>query len=169
MMTKQSKQFIVALNLVLLTAMILACPSIASNSSANDNFVVQTTKGKIEGSRRPNGGAEFLGIPYAQPPVGNLRWHEPVPIEPWSGVRSATKFGAPCSQPVLGDWNRHDSETSNEDCLFLNVITPTWPAKERLPVMFWIHGGANAGGTASSLLYKDGTLVSHGVILVTIN
>jgi para-nitrobenzyl esterase len=128
-----------------------------------------TNKGKIEGNQRSGGGAEFLGIPYAKPPVGNLRWREPVPMEPWLDVRKTTKFGSPCSQPVLGDWNRRDAETSNEDCLFLNVITPTWPIRERLPVMFWIHGGANTGGTASSTLYKDGTLVNHGVILVTIN
>jgi para-nitrobenzyl esterase len=78
-------------------------------------------------------------------------------------------FGAPCAQSVLGDWNKRDSETSSEDCLFLNVITPQWPSKSRLPVMVWIHGGANAGGTASSDLYKDGTLVQHGVLLVTLN
>ena len=145
------------------------CTSFASHSRSSNDLIVQTKTGKIEGSRRANGGAEFLGIPYAQPPVGNLRWREPAPLQPWSDTRKATKFGAPCAQPVLGDWNRHDSETSSEDCLFLNVITPSWPASDRLPVMFWIHGGANAGGTASSQLYKDGTLVSHGVILVTIN
>ena len=84
-------------------------------------------------------------------------------------MREATAFGAPCAQPVLGDWNRHDSETSKEDCLFLNVMAPAWPPKAPLPVMFWIHGGANAGGTASSPRYKDGTLIQHGVVLVTVN
>ncbi len=136
---------------------------------ATDDLVITTGTGKIRGVARHSGGAEFLGVPYSQAPVGNLRWHEPLPMNPWSGVRDATAFGAPCAQPVLGDWNKHDSETSKEDCLFLNVITPTWPSKTRLPVMFWIHGGANAGGTASSSLYKDGTLANHGVILVTIN
>jgi para-nitrobenzyl esterase len=70
---------------------------------------------------------------------------------------------------VLGDWNRHDSETSKEDCLFLNVMTPELNPQKPSPVMVWLHGGANAGGTASSLLYKDGTLVQHGVLLVTVN
>jgi len=133
------------------------------------NLVVDTTSGKLRGVSRPTGGAEFLGIPYAQLPVGDLRWHEPLPAQSWSGVREATTFGAPCAQAILGDWNRHDSETSKEDCLYLNVVTPSWPLKAPLPVMFWIHGGANAGGTASSALYKDGTLVQHGVILVTVN
>ncbi|HEY9501996.1 MAG TPA: carboxylesterase family protein, partial [Pyrinomonadaceae bacterium] len=93
----------------------------------------------------------------------------PMPVHPWSDIKETTSFGAPCAQAILGDWNRRDSETSKEDCLYLNVITPTWKSPTPLPVMFWIHGGANAGGTASSSLYKDGTLVQHGVILVTAN
>jgi|SRR6266404_2374533 len=153
-----------------LAAVSLLCPvRTALSLPAVDNLVVDTTSGKLRGVLRPTGGAEFLGIPYAQPPVGDMRWHEPLPAQSWSGVREATTFGAPCAQPILGDWNRHDSETSKEDCLYLNVITPSWPLKSPLPVMFWIHGGANAGGTASSPLYKDGTLVQHGVILVTVN
>jgi len=133
------------------------------------SLIVATTAGQIQGISRHGGGAEFLGIPYAEPPIGDLRWHEPVPAKPWTGVLNATKFGAPCSQPDLGDWNRHDAEIGKEDCLFLNVIAPEWPITKPLPVMFWIHGGANEGGTASSALYKDGTLVNHGVILVTVN
>ncbi len=135
----------------------------------NDGFVVSTSAGRLQGVARASGGAEFLGIPYAQPPVGYLRWHEPVEMKPWSGVRDTSTFGTPCAQPILGDWNKHDAENSKEDCLFLNVITPAWPPKSKLPVMLWIHGGANAGGTASSALYKDGTLVQHGIVLVTVN
>src|SRR6266498_2645929 len=138
-------------------------------ASGNETFVVKTSAGQIRGIARVSGGAEFLGIPYAQPPVGNMRWHEPVDVKPWSGVRDASTFGAPCAQSILGDWNKHDAETSKEDCLFLNVITPVWPPKTPLPVMVWFHGGANAGGTASSPLYKDGTLVQHGIVLVTVN
>ncbi|MGD0731728.1 MAG: carboxylesterase family protein [Terracidiphilus sp.] len=139
-------------------------------ASAEDNaLVVRTASGKIRGAARPTGGAEFLGIPYAQPPVGNLRWHEPLPAKTWSGVRDATAFGASCAQSVSGEWNRRAAETSSEDCLYLNVMTPEWPAKKPLPVMFWIHGGGNTGGTASSALYKDGTLINHGVLLVTVN
>lgn len=136
---------------------------------ADTNLVVSITGGQVRGVSRASGGAEFLGVPYAQPPVGDLRWHEPVAVKPWAGVRDATSFGAPCAQPVLGDWNKHDAESGSEDCLFLNVMTPAWPPKQPLPVMFWIHGGANAGGTASSPLYKDGTLLQHGILLVTVN
>jgi para-nitrobenzyl esterase len=136
----------------------------------SENLVVNTTIGQLRGVDHPSGGAEFLGIPYAQPPVGEMRWHEPVPTKSWEGVRDAKAFGAPCAQPILGgDWNKYDADRSNEDCLFLNVITPVWPPKSPLPVMFWLHGGANVGGSASSSLYKDGTLVQHGVILVTVN
>jgi para-nitrobenzyl esterase len=139
------------------------------NAAPNDNFLVTTTGGQLRGIARSTGGAEFLGIPYAQPPVGDLRWHETMPAKSWTGTRDAAAFGAPCAQPVLGDWNKHDAETSQEDCLYLNVITPVWPPKSPLPVMFWLHGGANVGGTASSPLYKDGTLPQHGVVLVTVN
>lgn len=143
----------------------------AKSIAAADNLVVNAGGGSLKGATRQLGGAEFLGIPYAQPPVGDLRWREPLPAKQWDGVRDATTFGAPCAQPVLGDWNRRDAEFSKEDCLFLNVMTPVWPPKAKavLPVMVWFHGGANAGGTASSGLYKDGTLVQHGVVLVTVN
>ena len=138
-------------------------------SPQDTSLMVDTKSGKVRGVSRPSGGAEFLGIPYAQPPLGNLRWHEPVPVQPWKEARDASTFGAPCAQPLLGDWNRRNAESGKEDCLFLNVMTSAWPAKERLPVMVWLHGGGNEGGTASSPLYKDGTLVQHGIILVTVN
>ena len=141
----------------------------AAAPAADEKFVVHTKTGEVRGVARASGGAEFLGIPYAEPPVGNWRWHEPVPANAWKGVREASAFGAPCLQPVLGDWNKHDAETSKEDCLFLNVMTPAWPVKAKLPVMVWLHGGGNEGGTASSDLYKDGTLVQHGIVLVTVN
>lgn len=135
----------------------------------SEDPVVSIAAGQIRGTVLAGGRAEFLGIPFAQPPVGDLRWREPVPPKVWSGIRDAKKFGAPCAQNVAGDWNKHDAETSSEDCLYLNVMTPQWPVKKPLAVMFWIHGGANTGGTASSSLYKDGTLVEHGIILVTAN
>jgi para-nitrobenzyl esterase len=152
-------------------AAVFAATLIAAHAQQTpDPLVVNTSAGAIRGVSRAGGGAEFLGIPYAEPPVGNLRWHEPVSAKPWTGVREAAQFGAPCAQPDLGAWNRRDAATGKEDCLFLNVITPEWPAPQRpLPVMLWLHGGANAGGTASSVLYKNGTLVGHGILLVTVN
>jgi para-nitrobenzyl esterase len=153
----------------LATLLTVSCSLSATPKSSAEGPIVTTKSGQVRGVVRTSGGAEFLGIPYAAPPVGELRWHEPQPPNAWKGVRDASSFGAPCAQAVLGDWNRHDSETSSEDCLFLNVITPELKPAKPLPVMFWLHGGANAGGTASSRLYKDGTLVQHGVMLVTVN
>ncbi|MFZ0303128.1 MAG: carboxylesterase family protein [Terracidiphilus sp.] len=131
--------------------------------------VVTTTAGELRGLARPNGGAQFLGIPYAEPPVGDLRWREPVPAKPWHDVRDAVRYGFPCAQPLLGDWNKLDAFLGSENCLYLNVVTPEWPAQHLLPVMFWIHGGANVGGSGGGSLYNDGTLASHGVVTVTIN
>ncbi|MGA9668520.1 MAG: carboxylesterase family protein [Terracidiphilus sp.] len=138
-------------------------------AAQDDPLVVKTSGGMVGGVARDGGGAKFLGIPFAQPPVGELRWHEPLTTKPWSGVRDANSYSAPCAQPDLGGWNRHDAETGQEDCLYLNVITPEWPVKKPLPVMFWIHGGANEGGTAMSPLYTDGKLPNHGVVLVSVN
>jgi para-nitrobenzyl esterase len=138
--------------------------------AADDLLVVHTAAGLVRGVARPFGGAEFLGIPYAEPPVGPLRWRAPVPAKHWSGIRDAKAFANSCAQALLGGaWNRHDAEHGSEDCLYLNVIVPEWPVKRPLPVMFWIHGGANLGGSGSGDLYTAGTLVDHGVLLVTIN
>jgi para-nitrobenzyl esterase len=131
--------------------------------------VASITSGTVRGALPSTGGAEFLGIPFAAPPVGPRRWQPPEPAARWSGVKDATTFGPPCMQPVLGDWNRTDAEKGKEDCLYLNVMTPQWPPAKPLPVMLWIHGGANMGGTASSEFFGGGGLPGRGVVLVTTN
>lgn len=151
-----------------------ALSSLSYGQAANtqsQSYMVTTTAGQVRGLARATGGAAFWGIPYAEPPVGDLRWQAPEPKKPWTGIRDVTSFGAPCAQPVQGDWNRHDAETGKEDCLYLNVIAPVWPpaTTQPLPVMLWIHGGANVGGSGGGSLYNDGTLANHGVIVVTIN
>jgi para-nitrobenzyl esterase len=155
---------------VWVTAIVLAGLQTGLRARAEDDaLLVKTSGGAVRGLAREGGGARFLGIPFAEPPVGELRWREPRPAKAWSGVREAKAYSAPCAQPDLGLWNRHDAEIGQEDCLYLNVVTPEWPKKKLLPVMFWIHGGANEGGTAMSPLYTDGTLANHGVVLVTVN
>jgi para-nitrobenzyl esterase len=135
-------------------------------SAADSAPTVAVTGGQIRGSLlAPIDVAMFKGIPYAQPPVGDLRWRPPLAVKPWLGVRDANAFGSPCAQNANGRM----LENSQEDCLFLNVWTPEWPAKSRLPVMVWIHGGGNYGGTASSANFDGQSLARHGVVLVTVN
>ena len=104
----------------------------------------------------------FKGIPFAAPPVGDLRWKPPAPLVAWDGVRDASAFGHRC---VQGGRNATDL---NEDCLFLNVYAPL-DAAEPLPVMLWIHGGGYTGGAGSNGIYEGTNLAARGVVLVSIN
>lgn len=122
------------------------------------------TGGRIQGILLERGGAVFKGIPFAQPPVEALRWREPQPVKPWTGVRTAVSFGAPCAQNT---GNGRILETSREDCLYLNVWTPEWPSRTRKPVMFWMHGGGNFGGATGSPNFDGESLARHGVVLVS--
>lgn len=128
---------------------------------------VTITEGEMAGKPLANGGTLFAGIPFAAPPVGELRWKKPQPPAKWQGVRDATQWGPSCPQIDMG-WNRLDAQRMSEDCLNLNVWVPAGKAK-RLPVMVWIHGGGFIGGSGSSPTYDGETLIDHGVILVTIN
>lgn len=111
----------------------------------------------------------FLGLPYAKPPVGDLRWKAPQPPSGWTGMRDATRFAARCEQwHVWNDYIFLDSGPS-EDCLYLNVYAPASAnQKSRLPVMLWIHGGGFIAGAGSEPRYTNSALVDRGVILVTI-
>src|SRR5579864_204196 len=104
----------------------------------------------------------YKGIPYAAPPTGELRWRAPQPAKNWDGVRDATKFASICPQ-------REGQEPQSEDCLYLNVWTPAKAAGERLPVMFWVHGGGFTYGSGSARIYDGTRLAEHGVVVVTIN
>src|SRR5450432_858477 len=97
----------------------------ATLSAADSAPVVTVTGGRIRGAMLERGGAVFKGIPYAQPPVADLRWREPVPLKPWTGVREAAAFGPVCAQ--LPGIVPNAAEISREDCLYLNVWTPEWP------------------------------------------
>jgi len=115
---------------------------------AADGPVVSVTGGRIQGRLLPApGGAVFQGVPFAAAPVGDLRWREPKPVKAWTGVRDASAYGAPCAQ-VSASWNAKAAALGSEDCLFVNVWNSEWPARTRKPVMVWIHGGANMGGSA---------------------
>src|SRR5690242_17291320 len=130
----------------------------AAPAHAQDFPFVTVTGGKIRGAITSDNGAAFKAIPYARPPIGDLRWREPQPVEPWEGVRDALKFSIACTQ-LSERWNQRFVETSGEDCLYLNVATPAWPPKSKYPVMFWIHGGSNMAGDADDAGFDERTLI----------
>lgn len=136
-----------------------------------DSLQVKLAQGEIQGKTINNGKVRaFLGLPYAAPPVGDLRWRLPQPAANWTGVRDATHYGARCYQAqVYSDMIFQDAGPS-EDCLFLNVFTPAdAKANSNLPVMFWIHGGGYSGGSASEPRHNGDFLPTKGVVLVTSN
>jgi para-nitrobenzyl esterase len=127
--------------------------------------VIQVRSGPISGATEP-GLHTYLGIPYAAPPVGRLRWRPPQPVRPWTAVRPCLKYGPSC--PQAGSNGRPVTGTS-EDCLYLNVWTPALRANQRLPVMVFIHGGSFLMGSGSQPLYDGAKLAARGVIVITIN
>jgi para-nitrobenzyl esterase len=128
-------------------------------------FPVAVTGGEIRGtvSATESGIMAFRGIPFAAPPVGDLRWQPPEPVVPWEGVRDASEAGAICVQS--GGQDLHQSE----DCLFLNVWAPREIGDEPLPVLYWIHGGGYTGGSGSTQIYDGTRLAAEGAVVVTIN
>jgi len=117
----------------------------------------------------------FYGIPYAAPPVGELRWRPPQPAAPWEGVRDCARPGFRCPQLGVGKGSFYErefypvEEPMDEDCLYLNVWTPARSAEEKLPVIFWVHGGAFMTGYGHSAHFDGEPFARQGVILVTIN
>ncbi len=136
-----------------------------------DSLTVKTEQGKVAGKTINDGKVRaFLGLPYAAPPVGDLRWKAPQAPAKWKGKRDATKFGAHCAQGHVFDDMIFQDAGPSEDCLFLNVYTPAGAKdKSKLPVMFWIHGGGYSGGASSEPRHNGDFLPLKGVVLVTIN
>jgi para-nitrobenzyl esterase len=131
--------------------------------------IVKTSSGDVQGVV----GRQvfiFRGIPYAAPPVGSLRWREPQPSPAWQGIRNADHFSSACIQvPGLSAQNGGDPGPLSEDCLYLNVWTPKLGTRERLPVLFWIHGGAYIFGAGGLALYDGESLANRGAVFVSIN
>ena len=133
---------------------------VVAQTSADPVVTVET--GALRGVVH-DGVASYLGIPYAAPPVGNLRWRKPEPPRKWQGVRAADKFGNDCVQ------HRQYDQPQSEDCLYLNVWTPARLAGQRLPVMFWIYGGGLSYGSAAWPWYDGAAFAKQSVVLVSIN
>ena len=134
--------------------------------------VVRVDSGELQGVV-DDGVASFKGIPYAAPPVGELRWRPPQPPAPWTGVRPAAEFGADCMQGRFGPppaAGAPGPPASSEDCLFLNVWRPASATSgAKLPVMVWIHGGGFVFGSGSFPMTSGAQFAKHGVVLVSLN
>jgi para-nitrobenzyl esterase len=129
---------------------------------------VTVTGGRVSGVAT-NNVAAFKGIPFAAPPVGDLRWKPPQPVVRWTGVKAATTFAPGCIQdPTLAKLFGAPDAIS-EDCLYLNVWTPAKSESERLPVMVWIYGGAFTSGMTSIPAYDGTALAEKGVVLVSVS
>src|SRR5262245_14799781 len=137
-------------------------------TTMSDEVLVRTSAGELRGQRE-NGVSVFRGVPYAKPPVGELRFKPPVAMPAWSGVRDATKDGAIAPQGrsrlahVMGDFTRPMAE----DCLSLTVWAP--PTARKAPVIVWIHGGAFSSGAGSLPWYSGETFAKNGVVAVSLN
>jgi para-nitrobenzyl esterase len=141
---------------------------------------VRVEGGLITGVTDPSSGVTgYKGIPFAAPPVADLRWRSPAPVRKWDGVRKAEKYAAPCVQNVIdvlpGASKIEFDEVirlpgpPNEDCLYLNVWTAATSPNERRPVMVWIHGGALVIGSPAALATDGTALAKKGVVLVSVN
>ena len=128
-------------------------------------IVVETEKGKIKGNEE-NNLRSFLGIRYAKPPVGDLRFKSPQSVEKWDGIVDALEYSPICPQPPDGT---PIEGPRDEDCLSLNIYSPVSDDKLK-PVMFWVHGGAFSMGSGSRPRFYGGNLAQYGdVVVVTIN
>jgi len=147
---------------------LLAVTLLAGAANAADEVTI--ANGKLEGTSNADHTVRmFKGIPFAAPPVGDLRWNAPQPAASWTGVRQADRFGSACLQTnVFGDIYFRDAQPS-EDCLNLNIWIPANPASAKLPVFLWYYGGGFVAGANSEPRYDGENLAKKGVIVVEPN
>ncbi len=155
---------------------LLAVLAIAAWNAATDAAIVtvKTESGLLSGAPPTAGVTAYLGIPYAAPPVGELRWKPPQPALRWDGIRKADTFGTSCMQNQAGSrlpWTEEFMTQGpiGEDCLFLNVWTAARAPNGRVPVMLWIYGGGFNEGSSSVAVYDGTELAKKGVIVVSVN
>jgi para-nitrobenzyl esterase len=145
---------------------------ITTYAQSNNHFAVQTTieNGVIEGNYDTKTGIQtYFGVPFAKPPVGDLRWKAPQPLDNWKGVKETKQFGPrPMQKIVFGDMNSRSNGLS-EDCLYLNVWTPAKRNTKNLPVLLYYYGGGNSAGDGSEPRYDGEAMAKKGIVVVTCN
>jgi para-nitrobenzyl esterase len=147
----------------------------AQHTTAGISGPVKISGGSVQGTTGRNPSITvFKGIPYAAPPVGDLRWRAPQPVVPWNGVRIADKFGNSCIQKVVYErkpwtWEFMSHNDISEDCLYLNLWTPAKSRTDKLPVYLYIHGGGNVEGSGAVPAYDGEGLAKKGVVVVNLN
>ena len=152
-------------NRLFLTLMVLVQ---ALGISAQNNVKVKVEEGILVGTDA-SGIKVFKGIPFAAPPIGDLRWREPQPVTAWKGERQAMDFGPnPMQEAIFGDMN-FGTKSMSEDCLYLNVWTPAKTMKERLPVLIYFNGGGLMAGSGSEPRYAGEKMARMGIVSVTAN
>ena len=138
-------------------------------ASANTNSQVTTANGIVEGVMEKSGVISYKGIPFAAPPVEELRWKEPQPVKNWSGIRKADKFGPNAMQSHLFGDMIFRSNGMNEDCLYLNVWAPAKKSGKLLPVLVYFYGGGFVAGDGSESRYDGESMASKGIVTLTVN
>lgn len=155
---------------VLITSLCLVL--MASTAQKNNSFSVQvkTENGVVEGLYETKSGLQmYLGVPFAKPPIGDLRWKAPQPMENWKGVLATKAFAArPIQAIVFGDMNSR-SDGLSEDCLYLNVWTPAKRDTKGLPVLVYFFGGGFVAGDGSEPRYDGASMAKKGIVVVTVN
>lgn len=156
---------------LLLTFLMISFVNISfaqSEKKKSSPTVVKTMNGFVEGVKEKTGVISFKGIPFAAPPVGNLRWKEPQPATDWPGIRPAKEFGfSPMQSKIYSDMIFR-SKGISEDCLFLNVWVPGGE-KKALPVLVYFYGGGLIAGDASEKRYDGESMATKGIITITVN
>jgi para-nitrobenzyl esterase len=155
---------------ILLTVLLMIDASLQAQQTNSFPVQVKIDKGVIEGLYDTHSGLQlYLGVPFAKPPVGDLRWKAPQPLEPWKGVLQTKTFGPrPMQTLVFGDMNSRSNGVS-EDCLYLNVWTPAKRNTAGLPVLVYFFGGGFVAGDGSEPRYDGASMAKKGIVVVTVN
>ncbi|MFP6639311.1 MAG: carboxylesterase family protein, partial [Myxococcota bacterium] len=151
-------------------ALVCGCSATEEPPEPLEETLRETAQGQVIGFQSSDGAHVWRGIPFAKPPLGELRWRAPQPPDGWAGTRQALHFGEPCPQLKPPGAGGSGDTVGEEDCLTLNIYAPSWSTEEvptgdhRLPVMVWIHGGGNSFGDAQ--IYDGSLLALSGPVIV---